>query len=137
MRKTNILEKVFPAIINVVAVVLISQIFLPLTTDSLSDRAVYVIVFFVYNLVFLFLEGGRDLGMMIFDTHWAKEYKPINKFIYAALSAASFATLLFKIWFPLDLFLINMLVLQLPSVIKTGKTLNGLLAGGIVTVTKD
>jgi len=136
MRKTNILEKAFPSIINVVVVFLVSQLFLPFTSDLIGDKWTFISVFFLYNIVFLFLDDGRDLGMIVFDTRWAKEYSAKNKVIYAILATASFSTLLFKIWFTLDLFLINMIVLQLPTVIKTGTTLQGLLAGGMVTETK-
>lgn len=136
MRKTNILEKLFPSIINVVVVFLISQLFLPFTADLIGDKWTFITVFFLYNIVFLFLDDGRDLGMIVFDTHWEKDYSTLNKVIYAVLATASFSTLLFKIWFTLDLFLINMIVLQLPSILKTGTTLHGLIAGGMVTETK-
>lgn len=137
MKKTNILEKAFPAIINVVVVMLVSQIFLPLTSDAVGDKLTYILVFFIYTLVFQFLDEGRDVGMIVFDTHWQREYKPVNRVIYAVLSTASFATLFFKIWFSLDLFLINMLLLQLPAVLLTGITLNGLVTGKMVTIVKN
>lgn len=137
MRKTTILEKVFPAIINVVVVFLVSQLFLPFTDDLIGERWTFIIVYFIYNFVFLFLEGRRDLGMIAFDTYWEKDYTRLNKVIYSLLSTASFATLLYSVWFSLDLFLINMVILQLPTVIKTGYTLPGLLSGKMVTVTKQ
>lgn len=136
MRKTNILEKAFPSIINVVVVFLVSQLFLPFTADLIGDKWTFISVFFIYNIVFLFLEDGRDLGMFVFDTRWAKQYSTANKIVYAVLATASFSTLLFKVWFTLDLFLINMILLQLPAVIKTGTTFHGWLAGGMVTETK-
>ena len=137
MRKTNILEKVFPSIINVVAVFLISQLFLPFTADLVGEKWTFIVVFFIYSIVFLFLDEGRDLGMIIFDTEWEKEYSTRNKIIYAILYTASFSTLLFSVWFPLDLFILNMIFLQLPAVVRTGTTLHGLIAGKMVTVTRQ
>jgi len=73
--------------------------------------------------------------MMIVKTYWKEDYPKINQIIYAVLYTASFATLFIWIWFPFDLFLFNMIFLQLPCVLLTGTTLHGYLSGGMTTVT--
>ena len=74
--------------------------------------------------------------MIVFDTHWEKKsYSTLSKIIFSAVYTISFATLFFKLFFPFDLFLLNMFLVQLPLVHLTGKTLHGFLSG-MVTVTQ-
>ena len=74
--------------------------------------------------------------MMILNIHWKEKYPLKNQLIHSVLYTASFSTLLFWVWFPLDLFLINMLLLQLPTILLTGTTFHGYLSGNMVTVKK-
>jgi len=97
---------------------------------------VWVGTFFLYNLFFMAFFKNRDLGMMIAKTYWEKDYPIVNQIIYAFLYTGSFATLFIWIWFPFDLFLFNMLFIQLPCILITGTTLHGLLSGRMITVTK-
>jgi len=137
MKQTSIIQKIIPSIINVVFVFLVtSPVFLINPSYSLMVL-VWVITFFLYNLFFLIFFENRDLGMMIVKTHWKKDYPVLNQLLYAILYTASFATLFIWIWFPLDLFLINMLCLQLPCMLLTGTTLHGYIAGKMTTVVKN
>jgi hypothetical protein len=136
MRETSILEKVIPALVNVVAVFLAAQIFLPFTIDLIGERWTIILVYFIYSVVFLFLKKGRDLGMIIFDTHWQKKPTRFQKLVYAILDTGSFATLLFAFYFRFDLFLANMVLLQLPSILFSDKTFQGLVTG-MATVTRN
>ena len=65
---------------------------------------------------------------------WKEEYPLLNQFIHAVLYTLSFSTLLFWIYFPFDLFLVNILLIQLPSILLTGSTLHGYLAGKMTTI---
>ena len=76
----------------------------------------------------------RLLGMLALNSHWKTDYPIPSQLIHALLYSASFSTLLFWVWFPGDLLLLNLLCLQLPSVLATGTTLHGLLAGNMVDV---
>jgi hypothetical protein len=84
-------------------------------------RASCITLFMVYNL----LLSRRCLGQRISRTF---QNEPTNT-VYAALYTASFATLLWWIWLPLDLALANGLLIQIPCLALRGNTLHGLLAG--------
>ncbi len=72
--------------------------------------------------------------MTIVGTYWAKDYPLKNQLIWLSLYTLSFSTLLFWVFFPFDLFLINMLCLQLPMILIKKTTLHGFLSGQMVTI---
>jgi len=73
--------------------------------------------------------------MILVGSYWQRVYTPWQWIIYSALYTASLATVFYWIWFPFDLLLINLFVLQLPAVLLTKTTLHGLLAGHLITET--
>jgi hypothetical protein len=125
-RNTNILEKIIPSIINIFLTFIISSPFLIYFGMNLSWKVIYIAIFFVYNLFFEY-KYDRCLGMMILRTRYKNKRSNIQKTIYVFLYTLSFSTLLFYIWCPFDLLLINLLFLQLPSVLFFGTTLHGLV----------
>jgi len=72
--------------------------------------------------------------MVILGFRWKEDYPFLNQFVFIVLYTLSFSTLLFYFYFPLDLFLINMFLLQLPMVIIKKTTLHGFLAGKMLGV---
>ena len=135
MRKTNAFEKIIPSILNVFFTFLIFLPFYFLNTSYFSKKLIFIIIFFTYNLLFLIFNENKCLGMIIMKTNYAKKYSKLQHFLYSILYTLSFSTLLFWIFFPFDLFLFNMLVLQLPTIIIKKTTLHGYLSGNIITVT--
>ena len=69
--------------------------------------------------------------MRIAGTVWEKPYTRFQRNIYSILYTLSFSTLFFHILFPFDLFIVNMMALQLPTIIISGTTLHGLLSGNM------
>lgn len=136
MYTTSIIQKILPSIINVLIVFVIASPFLFSKIPVLNKKIILVILFLVYNLIFVFFNHGRDFGMMIVGSYWKENYPVINLLVYSVLYTASFSTLLFWIYFPFDLFLVNMLLVQLPTVILTGTTFHGFLSGHMVSVIK-
>lgn len=136
MKQTNIFQKILPSVINAIAVFMISLPFLAQTENALAKKAIVTGIFFIYCLYFQIFNKNEDLGMLIFRTKWKEKYPAKNQLIYNVLYTLSFATLFFHVFFVFDLFLVNMILLQLPFVIKTGTTLHGFLAGKMMTVTK-
>jgi len=134
MRETNIFEKILASIINIIIVFIIFLPFLFIVLDNTSKKLILISLFFVYSRIFSFLNKGRDLGMIAIGTYWKEEYPLWNQLIYSILYTASFATLFFWIYFPFDLFLFNMIILQLPCILLTGTTLHGYLSGKMITV---
>jgi len=133
MRKTTALEKLATSAINVFFVLVIFLPFYLLVTDNLTKKLILIGIFFVCNLVFVVFNDNRCLGMIIMKTKYAKKHSKSQHFLYAILYTSSFSTLLFWIFFPLDIFLFNMLVLQLPIIIIKKTTLHGYLSGDITT----
>jgi ribosomal protein L37AE/L43A len=84
-------------------------------------RSSCIVLFFTYNLAL----SHRCFGQMIART---RQNLPTNP-AYAALYTASFSTLLFWPWFPLDVALANGLCVQLPCLMIYGNTLHGLATG--------
>lgn len=134
MKTTSTFEKLIPSVINSI---LIFIVFVPIYFLHISplDKKLFVITgFFLYELIFIFINKGRDLGMILFNTYWEKDYSIFQLLIYNILYTVSFSTILFWLFFPFDIFLVNMLLIQLPTVLLKGTTLHGFLSGGIKSV---
>lgn len=134
MKSTTALEKLIPSVVNVILVFIV---FIPayfLNISLLDKKLIIIAGFFLYELIFIFANKGRDLGMVIYNTSWEKDYSIFQLLVYNILYTLSFATLLFWLIFPFDIFLINLFFIQLPTVLLKGTTLHGFLSGGIKSV---
>jgi len=133
-RSTSPGEKLLNSTINAVVALVFS---LPVFFFSLSVvqlKLAVVAVFFLENLEAILFHSYRLPGMRVLGTRWKAPYSTIQQLVHALLYSLSFASLLFWVWFPGDLLIINLLCLQLPCVLTTGTTLHGLLAGKMVDV---
>ncbi len=133
MKNTNAIYKLLTSVINVLVTFILAIPFFLIYGVNIKWKISWIAIFFLYNIFFEFIYG-RCLGMILFKTYYESRKSPLRIFLYVALYTVSFSTLLFYIWFPFDLLLFNLLVLQLPCVLLTGATLHGLLSGGIKTV---
>jgi len=134
MKKTTAFEKLLTSVFNIFFVLLIFLPFYFLIQGIFIKKLVLIGIFFCYNLIFIISSKNRCLGMMIMKTKYKKKYSKSQYFLYSIFYTLSFSTLLFWIIFPFDLFLANMLLLQLPAVIFKKTTFHGYLAGNIMTV---
>lgn len=134
LRKTNFLEKLCASIINSFFALLISLPVFFTHGSGNTWKISTITIFFLISILFMFLNKNRDLGMILTKTYWEKEYSLRQKAVYNVLYALSFSTLFFRIFFPFDLFLINILFPQLPTIYLTGTTLHGYLSGNMTTV---
>ena len=133
-RVTSPTEKLLNSAINVLVALLLAAPCLLLNLSALQLKLVLVAVFFAENLESMLLHGYRLPGMWVLGSHWKMTYPMARQLMHAVFYSASFSTLLFWVWFPGDLLLINLLCLQLPCVLLTGTTLHGWLAGNMVDV---
>ncbi len=136
MKPTNVWNKLLPSILNVVLVFAISLPVLYFFSFFIW-KVSFILLFFVIHLVFLIFNKGRGFGMVICKTYWEKDLNFSNGLLYLIFYTLSFTTILFYIWFPFDLLLINLLLVQLPMILNTGRTLHGYIAGSAVTVKKN
>lgn len=128
------MDKLGASIIDVAIILVIAVPFIGLFEKNTTWKFFAVGLCFIYTVVFLFLNDNRCVGMLVVGTQWERQY-PIWRFlIWTVLYAASFATLLWWVWFPFDLLLINMLVLQLPFILLTKTTFHGFVAGRMTTI---
>lgn len=130
--KTNALQKLVVSIINTFIVFVFSIPFLLWFGFSFEYRFILVLLFFCYQLAILFFPSKRSVGAILTHTVWMKDYPLKNHLIYAFLYSLSFSTLVIWVIFPFDLLLINLLLIQLPFVMRTGYTLHGFLSGKMV-----
>ena len=129
-KNTNALQKLSVSVINTLFVVLLSIPFYAIFHGlTIGYGITLVILFFLYNLSFIFLTKNRCLGMILLNIHWKEEYTLKNQIIYVFLYSLSFSTIVIWIFFPFDLLLFNLLCIQLPCVLITGTTLHGYLSG--------
>jgi hypothetical protein len=128
-KNTNALQKLSVSVINTLFVVLLSIPFYLLWGFTLYYKISLVAIFLLYNLVFIFTTKNRCLGMIILGIYWKEEYPLKNQVIYAFLYTLSFSTAVIWIFFPFDLLLVNLLLIQLPFVLKTGTTAHGYFSG--------
>lgn len=130
-KNTNALQKLSVSIINTIFVLLLSLPLYFIFGFSTTYRISLPIIFFLYNLSFLFLTKNRCLGMIILGINWNEEYPLKQQILYTFLYSLSFSTVVIWILFPFDLLLFNLLLIQLPTVLLTGTTLHGHLSGRI------
>jgi hypothetical protein len=95
--------------------------------SSMGWVVLWIGVFFLYN-IFFENRYGRCPGMMICGSYYSTQRSTRQKLLYVSLYVASFSTLLFYIWFPLDLLLINLSVQLIFLKIKKN-TLHGYIGG--------
>lgn len=134
MQSTSWFQKLSASAVNVMVVLVIFMPFYFLLDSTLVKKLVLIALFFLYNVSFLFSRDKRCLGMRAVGTSYEKSYSKWQRISYNLLYTLSFSTLLFWIWLPFDLFLLNMLFLQLPVRLAKKTTLHGYLAGDIRTV---
>jgi len=130
--KTNALWKLANSIVNVSFVLLLSLPFLYILGFGFEYRIVLVILFLTYQLVVAITPKHIDFGDLVTRTRWIKKYPQKNHITFAFLYSLSFSTFVIWISFPFDLLLFNLLLIQLPFVLKTGYTLHGYLSGKMV-----
>jgi len=127
----KLMQIILPPIINGLIVLFFGILFAPF--QYLPAKIFIILLFFLYNLYFLIFHQGRDLGMFLLDIDWRDNYPFKNKIAYLVLYTASFASLFYYVIFPFDLFLINILILQLPTVLLKELTFQQRFAGNLQT----
>ncbi len=134
MRDTSILEKLVPTIINSLFAFIISIPFYILFGFGVKWKVSVISIFYIIQILSAHrFFSFRCLGMYLFGTVWEKNYSRLQRNIYSLLYTCSFATLLFYIYFPFDLFILNIFLFQLPTILLKGTTFHGFLAGGMKT----
>ncbi|MFA6417468.1 MAG: hypothetical protein WCW61_04800 [Patescibacteria group bacterium] len=128
-RTTVAYQKFLASLVNAISVAIISfPIFYFLGFDFYFKLSL-IIIFFIYETLFIFTKNKRDFGMLAVSSYWNDNVSSWRYFFYNILYTISFSTLLFHIWFPFDLFFINIIFVQLTCVLMTGDTLHGGLTG--------
>ena len=136
MKKTNVIEKLLSSIINSGIIFIIAFPLGLYLKFNLYWKLLIIVLFLVLSSISLFNKGKRCLGMIVTKTYWKNNYSTRQHVIYNFLYTLSFSTLFFWFMFPFDLFLLNMFLIQLPTILLTKTTLHGFLSGNMVTVKK-
>ena len=132
VRNTTAFWKLAKTIINTCFVLLVSLPFLLYFGFDWRYKIAVIIIFFIYQLIVALTPMHRDLGDLITKTHWIDSYPTKNHVAFAFFYTASFSTVFIWLYFPFDVLLINLLIIQLPFVLKTGYTLHGYISGKMV-----
>lgn len=128
------LEKLRNSIIHLlILVALFSPIFL-FTKDPVTLKVLFVLFVFISQLFFVLLNNGRTFSHMIFKTYHKESYKIWQYFVWSIFYSLSVSTILFWVFFPFDLLILNLLI-QYIVYVKTGTTTHQLLAGKMITGT--
>jgi len=127
-RKTNVVEKGAASLINTVFVFILAVPLYFIIPDKNQWIISIVVLFFLYNLYFYIFFQNRCLGMRVIETHWGENYSFFQEIWFILLYTLSFATIFIWIWFPFDVFIINM-ILQIIWIQLTGYTIHGYLSG--------
>jgi hypothetical protein len=123
---TGVGDKVGASMINVSLIVFASLPLYAVMPDVNTWRLSCVVIFVIYNLMF----RKRCLGMRLMGTY----IHPPSSIPYVAAYAAGFASIIYWVWLPFDLLLLNSAA-QLTSILRTGNTLHGWLTGSETTNT--
>ncbi|RJO59384.1 hypothetical protein C4546_02480 [Candidatus Parcubacteria bacterium] len=133
MASTNLIYKILPSIFNILITFLLAAPFYFLFQEKLWWKIAWLTVFLLYNLVFE-IRYNRCLGMILFGTRYDQPRKLWQKIVYSIFYTLSFSTLLFFLWFPFDLLMVNLIFIQLPFVLITQTTFHGFISGNIKTI---
>lgn len=128
-----ILQKFSPPILNSMIIVGIGIILAPF--QILPPKIFIVILFVIYNLGCFLFNKNRDLGMAMVGVYWKQNYNRAQQLFYIILYTLSFTSIFFHIFFPFDLLLFNVVLLQVPSLFYGGMYFQNLLAGKMELVT--
>jgi hypothetical protein len=134
MRETNFIEKLLASIVNVIISGIVFFPFLFINTSWFAKKIIFIVIFLIYNTIILLFNKNRCVGMICLRMRWKESYPFVSQIIYIILYTFSFSTLLFWIYFPFDLFILNMALLQVPAVILKKTTLHGYLSGNMITM---
>ncbi len=134
MRDTSIWEKLIPSIINTVITLVLSSPFYFLFGLDIKWKISAILIFYMLQVLDTHENVHfRCFGMRILGTVWGKKYSQSQRNMYSILYTVSFSTVFFHMYFPFDLLLVNIFLLQLPTILVSRTTLHGLLAGGLRT----
>jgi len=128
-KNTNPIQKLSVSVINTIFVSILSLPFYFIFGFFITYKIILILIFFLYNLSFIFLTKNRCLGMITLGIRWKDQYSIRQQLLYTFLYTLSFSTIVIWIYFPFDLLLFNILLIQLPTVLITGSTLHGYLSG--------
>lgn len=132
MRDTTLLEKVVPSLINAGTALILSLPLLYFLGFGLWWKIGAIAIFYGMQVLDTHRRSSFCcFGMRLFGTEWGRQYPRLQRNLYSLLYTASFATLFFSYAMPFDIFVFNMLILQVPSLLLTGTTFHGYLAGGM------
>jgi len=129
MRSTSIWEKALASAVNTIITLIVSLPFFLIWGFGSKWKLSVLIIFFLVEFLFSIFGKNKDLGMRVVGSKWRGRHSIIQYFLYNIFYTMSFSTLFFSVWFPLDLFLINILLIQLPCILATGTTFHGYISG--------
>lgn len=130
VKKTNAFWKLANSIVNVSFVFLVSlPLLFTLGADTIEYKISVALIFLAYQLTVAITPDKVDFGDLATKTRWIKKYPLRNHIVFAVLYSLSFSTVFIWVFFPFDLLLCNLLLIQLPVVVMTGHTLHGYLSG--------
>lgn len=127
------LQKNSPVVFDIMVVLGVSILFAPF--QPLSPKLFILIVFVLYNLLFFFFNKNRNFGMILVGVYWKENYPKSKHLLYLGLYTLCFACIFYHVFFPLDLLLVNIVFLQVPSYIFRGKNFPLYAAGNLEIVT--
>lgn len=111
MRQTRATEKLLTSAVNVAVALLLFLPFLLLDWPVWKLKLVLIGLFFGENVVAILFFAYRLPGMVLQGAQWQRAYPLRQQLLHATLYSASFATLVYWVWFPGDLLLVNLLLL--------------------------
>ena len=127
--QTNAFWKLINSVVNVTFALIISLPFLFFLGFTLRYRVILALLFLTYQLIVALSPKHIDLGDLVTGSRWIEKYPLKNHVIFAFLYSLSFSTFVVWVFFPFDLLIFNLLVIQLPFLLKTGYTLHAYLSG--------
>ncbi|QQG52314.1 MAG: hypothetical protein HY931_03170 [Candidatus Falkowbacteria bacterium] len=135
-RTTVAHQKLLASLVNVSTVAIISFPAFYIFGFDLRFKLSVLATFFAYETFFGFFKEKRDLGMLVVGSYWHDNVSFLRYCAYNLLYTISFSSMLFYVWFPFDILLFNIIVVQLTCVLITGDTLHGGLTGMRTVVKK-
>ena len=134
MKYLTPIEKIRNSIINIFITILISMPLIYLTNSLLHKKLIIITIFFLLKSISIFRKDHKTLGMILTKTSWKEKYPKHKHILHSIFYTISFSTIMFYIWFPLDIFSINIFLLQLPSMIKNKMTFHEFISGKMMQV---
>ncbi len=129
-RQTTRLEKIIASLVNIGVCFILSLPILIVYRSRVQWQIAFVVAAGIYQVIVATILRDRCLGLRAIKARWEQERYPTRRrIIFHTLYFLHDASVAVWIFFPFDIFLANILILQLPLLLIANSTFQNWTSG--------